>query len=541
MKIKKIFLVCLILLAILSVGAVSANGDIASADDLSIQSDDALSAVDEWDDSDDWYDDSEDEDDDDWEVDEDEIIIEVNEELGPVYYMDDAVIASLTLPSDAYGNLSVFEGDYDTGDYLAGVELVNGFAQVSISDLNFAEDEFIGDHILTFVYEGDDYAVTDGEMVLSIVDYEFTGPKSVALGESATFILNLHRNISGTLYVTPSRFDGEGDYIDGEVIYFDVINGVSKAVFSNLNMGMYTYRFEFSDDDYLFDQEASLDVYPKINVKDKITIGKDNVLSVDLPKDAQGSFLLSIYSEALDDYIDFDIAYKNGNIVIPSIGLASGNYDITGFEINDAKYGYVNFEESSSFNDGEGIYASFKAVNPTNSAVIASNFNTVYTANGIYKVKVTIGSKPAAGARVVFKINNVEVKSTFVDKNGYASLKITKAPGNYKITTIALGKTVTKILTVKHLVTLKKVTVKRSAKSLVIQASLAKVNGKYLKNKWISFKFPGISTKVKTNSKGVAILTIPSKVLGKLKSGKKITYQATYLKDTVKVGVTVKR
>ena len=58
MKIKKIFLVCLILLAILSVGAVSANGDIASADDLSIQSDDALSAVDEWDDSDDWYDDS---------------------------------------------------------------------------------------------------------------------------------------------------------------------------------------------------------------------------------------------------------------------------------------------------------------------------------------------------------------------------------------------------------------------------------------------------------------------------------------------------
>ena len=44
----------------------------------------------------------------------------------------------------------------------------------------------------------------------------------------------------------------------------------------------------------------------------------------------------------------------------------------------------------------------------------------------------------------------------------------------------------------------------------------------------------GSKKTVKTNSKGVAKYTLKSSVLKKLKVGKKVTYQATYLKDTVK-------
>ena len=87
----------------------------------------------------------------------------------------------------------------------------------------------------------------------------------------------------------------------------------------------------------------------------------------------------------------------------------------------------------------------------------------------------------------------------------------------------------------------KKVAVKRSAKKLVLTATLKKVKGKYLKNKQITFKFNGKNYKVFTNSKGVAKLTILPKVLKKLKVGKSITYQATYVKTTIKQTVKVSK
>lgn len=82
---------------------------------------------------------------------------------------------------------------------------------------------------------------------------------------------------------------------------------------------------------------------------------------------------------------------------------------------------------------------------------------------------------------------------------------------------------------------------KRSAKKIVITASLVKVNGKYLKNKKITLKFKGKKYVAKTNKKGIAKFTIKSKVLKKLKKGKKLTYQATYLKDSVKYTVKIRK
>ena len=112
--------------------------------------------------------------------------------------------------------------------------------------------------------------------------------------------------------------------------------------------------------------------------------------------------------------------------------------------------------------------------------------------------------------------------------------------GSYKITSQASGASVTKTLKVTHVLSLKKVKVKRSAKKLVLKATLKKVNGKYLKNNKITFKFNGKKFKAKTNKKGIAKVTIKQKVLKKLKVGKKVKYQATYKKDTVKYSIKVK-
>jgi hypothetical protein len=87
---------------------------------------------------------------------------------------------------------------------------------------------------------------------------------------------------------------------------------------------------------------------------------------------------------------------------------------------------------------------------------------------------------------------------------------------------------------------LKKVKVKRSAKKLIIKATL-RINGKLVKGKKLTFKFNKKVYKAKTNKKGVAKITIKKKVLKKLKVGKKVRYQVRYGKKTVKRTVKVKK
>ena len=161
----------------------------------------------------------------------------------------------------------------------------------------------------------------------------------------------------------------------------------------------------------------------------------------------------------------------------------------------------------------------------------------VYSSNDVFKVRFKkLGGNPQKDALVTFKIDGKVVHKANTDKNGYATYAPKLAPNKYKITVQINGKSITKTLTVKHIVTLKTATFKKSAKKLTLQATLAKVNGKYLKNKQIIFKINGkkVAT-AKTNSKGIAKITIKNpNIVKNLKVGKKVTYQATYLKDTVK-------
>ena len=91
----------------------------------------------------------------------------------------------------------------------------------------------------------------------------------------------------------------------------------------------------------------------------------------------------------------------------------------------------------------------------------------------------------------------------------------------------------------KQVLKLAKVKVKKSAKKLVIKATL---KGKTaIKGKKLTFKFNGKKYTAKTNKKGIAKITIKKSVLKKLKVGKKVKYQVTYIKDTVKQSVKVKK
>ena len=89
-------------------------------------------------------------------------------------------------------------------------------------------------------------------------------------------------------------------------------------------------------------------------------------------------------------------------------------------------------------------------------------------------------------------------------------------------------------------ITIKTVKVKKSAKKLVLTATLKK-GSLALKSKKVTFKFNGKTYKKKTNSKGIAKVIIKKNVLKKLKVGKKIKYQVSYGSFAAKKTAKVKK
>lgn len=171
------------------------------------------------------------------------------------------------------------------------------------------------------------------------------------------------------------------------------------------------------------------------------------------------------------------------------------------------------------------------------------NVNMYYFDGSKYSLKVYGKTgKLLPKQTVTMKLNKktYKVKS---NKKGVASLKIPKTvkPGTYTISASYAGLTVKNKVKVKQVLSSRKTkTVKRWWKKFTLKATLK--NGKKpLKGKKIIFTFKGKTYKAKTNSKGVAKVTIKRKVIRKLKRGKSYKVSITYLKDTIKRTVKVKR
>ena len=82
--------------------------------------------------------------------------------------------------------------------------------------------------------------------------------------------------------------------------------------------------------------------------------------------------------------------------------------------------------------------------------------------------------------------------------------------------------------------------VKKGSASLVLTAKLTK--GKtVLKNKKVTFLFRGKTYTAKTNSKGIAKVIVKKTVLNTLKVGSKYAVKISYLTNSIKRTVKVKR
>jgi hypothetical protein len=172
------------------------------------------------------------------------------------------------------------------------------------------------------------------------------------------------------------------------------------------------------------------------------------------------------------------------------------------------------------------------------------NIVKYYNSNFKYRFKVIGDNGKAVGKGVVVTVKIG--KKTFklkTDKNGFITIKLTKryTPKKYTVAASYKGYSIKNIIKVKQVISSKKVVnVKKSAKNLVLNAKL-KEGKKVLKNKKVTFKFKGKKYKAKTNKRGIAKVTIKKNVIKKLKAGKKYKFTITYLKDTVKRTVNVRR
>lgn len=332
-------------------------------------------------------------------------------------------------------------------------------------------------------------------------------------------------------------FYGPGDmtgtvkfYLDDKLIDTQKADSISFYIPDDTKFGKHTLKFVYSGDKK----------YPKETLTKKITYnymffpwyrnymffnldhfaaGNKNVLTFEGPADFKGTVTLTIDGQKFTQkgngrYFNFDISK-----------IKAGNYT--------AK---VEYWGSGKF--AKQSYTMEIMILPKVVDIKASSVSVFYDSGSYYTIKIlNTDGAPAQNIPFTYFYNGIgHEKKT--DSNGIYKFKISQKPGTYTIEITCKYSTISKKITVKHVVSLAGVKVKKSAKKLTLTATLKR--GKTpLKNQAVTFKFNGKTYNTKSNSKGIAKVTIKSAVLKKLKAGKKITYQATYKKDTVKKTVKV--
>ena len=374
----------------------------------------------------------------------------------------------------------------------------------NISYLHFCKNT-VRDGIMAEILENESRETKEKQNVsLNVSDI------SIAIDENAEIPVTLPSNATGTVKV---KLDN-GEYVSS------LLNGSCIIILPKLQSGNYSVKITYSGDDNYASNKTKINVH----VKSASLNAHDMVRGYNSDYDYQVKLIDENGNGISNKLISFTVMSNQYYAITNGDGFAGVKANLNA--------GTYNVTVSSAI--AGNSTATLKILKRFENN---SNLNVYYASNANYKVRIIgdDGNPETEGQNVTVLIDN-KMKSYKTDKNGFITVEIDK---NFKVGTHTIkiqyrNASVKNKVAVKHLLALKSATVKKSAKKLVLTANLAKVNGKYLKNKKITFKFNGKTYKSNTNSKGIAKVTIKSSVLKMLKAGKKVSYQAIYLKDTVK-------
>ena len=426
------------------------------------------------------------------------------------------VLANVTYYVEMFNFGSFVYGDEGTVTIIVPTDFNKNLINITIDDVridNFEIDNSgwieidvskvpAGNHTVNFDFKGDKKYYSYKLSGNFTVSYSPILPSFAYLEGKNTVSLTLPGSAEGYLEV----------YIDDEFYKSaKLTDGYVLIDLGVLEPGNYKIYARYTGDDFNVTNATDyITIRPDITCPNDIYEGEDKAVVVKALKSSKGKVIFNIGGE------NYTVNLKDGVAKFSLKNLKVGEYDIDAYYIDD-----------NGFN-----CTLFTFVDVLNTIIKISNVNVVYTNSA--KVKVHINDKLSKNTYVTFKVAGKTLKVK-TDSKGVATLKLnTLKPGKYNLQAIYKSATSTKKLTVKHLLSLSTANVKKSAKKVVLTAKLSSK----LKNKVIKFKFNGKTIKAKTNSKGIAKTTFKT---SKLKVGKKITYQATYLKDTVKKVAVVKK
>ena len=376
--------------------------------------------------------------------------------------------------------------------------------------------------------------------------------------DSWIYHVQIPRDANGELYVS---FDGNAY----ERVTYNRGSYVKRTSVKGLSIGAHKIAVKLLNDSFYPNKTAEYTFYvsPKITVPGSMSVGEKEFILIDFPDDYVGVVKIFNGTSYYDDVSGDECFLKDQIIVTANVG---GNAKI---EIPELKRGenliFVNCSGSGDFEDY--FYIDYYPNDPDFSSSINSNEvelgndfiltinapkstrelniyvdEQVYSSVSLDNGGITLPiSKLSLGQHHIklefysysYDGNNQKIVDKFYSNSFYVTVKAKSAPKSNPSNQASKP-------AVKITMALKKVKVKKSAKKLVLQATL-KQGKTPLKNKKITFKFNGKKYSAKTNKKGVAKVTIKKKVLKKLKVGKKVKYQASYGKVIVKKTVKVKK
>lgn len=375
---------------------------------------------------------------------------------------------------------------------------------------------FTGENIYTTNIDGKiNLTVTDNENIITTFEKEITDLNYEGSSESYVIRTNdLNAQLNGTYNVVVRYFGNKGTYqINGTLSFKafgpedygasieELINAVDSSVITFNNTPLdYNIFVEINGNETVEFNKSDLNT--GFNQDKKIYFIKYN----ELKGFREGTNTVRVYIDTNAGYIDF----AGGNVIVD---LEKNIDPLLTISIGD-------IEEDNAANAVITTNSSFTG------AVIVQIANRNYTVNvinGQGNLSISGLSPNTYTATVLFKSDGI-----FNDSIKTTTFKVTlkPAPQVQKADVVKL--------------TLKKVKIKKSAKKLVLQATL-KINGVGKKGAKLTFKFNGKKYNVKTNKKGVAKVTISKKVLKKLKVGKKVKYQVSYGKTVKRLSAKVKK
>lgn len=421
---------------------------------------------------------------------------------------------TLTIPSDGSGTLTV-KIEKDGKSYInTTVEVINGRCDIRLPT------EHIGHYTISASFKGNyelvpyknDYYVDSEYSIVGLDEYE-----THRYNSEEFVMLELPEDANGTLTLEV-KYDKNSKYTTYKKVMLS--EGIAKVPFPTNRIGKVYYNVLYEGNYELYNiTNAEIIISPNYTYK-------NHVFTITGPDDLNGTVYL--------------FEWSSGDELTCNMVNGKASIDITDYL--KQKDDYVSFEMSFTSSDDESYNIAYlDDIAPIyNIKLSASDITSYYGISKSFSIKVYRNGKLVeAEKKVTIKIGSKTYYAK-TNKNGIATLNITQLPGKYSIKATYKGKSITKKLVVKQTLTLKKVTIKKSAKKLVLTATFKK--GKIpVKGKKIVFKFNGKKFTAKTNKKGVAKVTIKKSVLKKLKAGKKITYTATYSKNTIKKTVKVKR